>query len=51
MAAEKRRYYMNMTEDFSLKALVLGAMRLSSSVESQKLLKPYALKVFILIDF
>ena len=29
----------NMTEDFSLKALVLGAIRLSASAESQKLLR------------
>ena len=30
----------NMTEDFSLKALVLGRIRLSASAEGQKLLKP-----------
>ena len=30
----------NMTEDFSLKALVLGIIRLSASAEGQKLLRP-----------
>ena len=30
----------NMTEDFSLKALVLGAIRLSASVKDQRLLRP-----------
>ena len=30
----------NMTEDFSLKALVLGTIRLSASAKGQKLLKP-----------
>ena len=29
----------NMTEDFSLKALVLGTIRLSASTEGQKLLR------------
>ena len=29
-----------MTEDFSLKALVLGTMRLSASAEGQRLIRP-----------
>ena len=37
---ESQIHYANKTEDFSLKALVLGTIRLSASAENRKLPRP-----------